>query len=208
MWVQRAAHFNVGMSGLTSVGASISTLGDYFVWTVRLHKHTPIAYRELTSIENGGYGNASGNLEVALRSFAATFDRYPTFQDSQLLDAIAALEALLGTGTELSFRLGFRVAGLIGTTDKERAKLLKQMREFYATRSRVVHGSRLNDRHRQCLQKFEQLQSIVRRLLRLFVSLAAQPGHRYARAFFAEELDATLLDDEQRRELQTALRIN
>src|SRR5262249_38094704 len=148
-----------------------------------------------------------GNLEVALRSFAATFDRYPSFQDPQLLDAITALEALLGTGTELSFRLAFRVAGLLGTNDKERAKLLTVMREFYDTRSRIVHSGRLNEKHRQCLQKLEELRSIVRRLLRSFVSLAAQPAHRYTRAFFVEKLDAALLDDEERKKLQTTLDI-
>jgi hypothetical protein len=208
MWVQRIAHFNFGIGGLSSAGASIPTLGNVFVWTDEVAQAYPIAYEELTKIENGGYGNAPGNLEVALRSFAATFDRYPTFQDSKLLDAITALEALLGTGTELSFRLAFRVAGLLGASDKERARLLKEMREFYDTRSRIVHGGRLNEKNRLCLQKFEELQSIVRRLLRSFVSLAAQPAHRYTRAFFAEDLDATLLDDEERRKLQTALHIN
>jgi hypothetical protein len=208
MWVRRTAHFNVGMGGLDSAGASIPTLGNYFVWTDEVAQGYPITYKELARIENVGYGNAPGNLEVALRSFAATFDRYPTFLDSQLLGAITALEALLGTGTELSFRLAYRVAGLLGTSDKERARLLKAMREFYDTRSRVVHGGRLNEKHRHCLQKFEELQSVVRQLLRSFVSLAAQPTHRYTRAFFAEELDATLLDDEERRKLQTALHIN
>lgn len=207
MWVQRTAHFNVGMGGLSSAGASIPTLGNYFVWTDEVAQAYPIVYGELAKIENSGYENAPGNLEVALRSFSATFDRYPTFLDSQLLDAMTALEALLGTGTELSFRLAFRVAGLLGASDKERARLLKAMREFYDTRSRIVHGGRLNEKHRQCLQRFEELQSIVRRLLRSFVSFAAQPAHRYTRAFFAEELDATLLDDEERRKLQTALDI-
>jgi hypothetical protein len=60
----------------------------------------------------------------------ATYDRWPAGGDSQLLDSITVLEALLGTDTEISFKLSFRVAALLATNDTERGDLLKLIREF------------------------------------------------------------------------------
>jgi len=84
MWAHRAAHFNVGMGGLSAIGASVPTLGNYYVWTDELAPAYTVVYKELMQLEKDGYGKAPGNLEVALRAFMATYDRYPSFLDSQL----------------------------------------------------------------------------------------------------------------------------
>jgi len=113
MWMRRPAHFNMGMGGLSSSGVSIPTMGNDYIWTDDIAQAYPVVYRELAQLEKDGYGKAPGNLEWLCAPSMATYDRYPSLQDSQLLDAITSLEAILGAGSELSFRLAFRVAGLL-----------------------------------------------------------------------------------------------
>jgi hypothetical protein len=72
--------------------------------------------------------------------------------DSQLVDAITSLEALVGISAELRFRIAFRVAGLLAESHAERAALLQSMKDFYDTRSAVVHGGRLNAKQRGHLE--------------------------------------------------------
>jgi hypothetical protein len=114
----------------------------------------------------------------------ATYDRWPSHPESQLLDAITALEAVLGTEAELSFRLAFRVSGLLAATDDERARLLKLIKGFYDTRSRVVHGGALKQKHKQHLGMIDDLRSLVRRLLRSFVAFGASPPNGYCQRLF------------------------
>lgn len=138
----------------------------------------------------------------------ATYDRWPNFPDSQLLDVTTALEALLGTEAEIAFKLAFRIAALLASTDTERAQMLKAMKDFYDTRSKLVHGAALRPKHRQCLQRVDDLRSLARRLLRAFVALAASHPGTYNKAFFNEQLDTTLIDGTEREKLRAALKLN
>jgi hypothetical protein len=205
MWWIRAARFNVGITGLNQSGYSIPTMGSEYIWTENVSRAYSAVYRELVQLEKDGYGRAPGNLEVALGVFSSTYDRWPTRDDSQLLDAITTLEALFGIDVELSFRLAFRVAGLLASGEKERGDLYKLMREFYDTRSRIVHGGSLNSKHRDCLANVEELRSHVRRLLRSFVAFAVNPPDNYSKSFFKERLEIALLDATEREKLRSAL---
>ena len=99
----------------------------------------------------------------------------------------------MGGETEISFKLSFRVASLLAANGRERAALLREVKEFYDTRSRVVHGAQLNEKHKGRLARVDELRSIVRRLLRSFVAFAVAPVDGYGRAFFKERLDTALL---------------
>lgn len=205
MWTVRPARFNVGLGGLTSIGASIPASGSRYSWTKNVEQVFFSIYGALEKLEKDGYGRSPGNLQVALRAFMATYDRWPSFADSQILDAITALEALLGTDTEISFKLSFRVAALLATSDAERATLLKLMKDFYDTRSKVVHGAHLKEKHHRLFQRVDELRSIVRQLLRSFVTFAATPHGPYGKAFWQEQLDVALVDATQREKLRAAL---
>ena len=76
---------------------------------------------------------------------------------------------------------------------------------FYDTRSRLVHGGQLKEKHQLYLTKIEDLRVLVRRLLRSFVTFAATPPETYDRRFFAEQLDPALVDAAEREKLRTAL---
>jgi hypothetical protein len=206
LWPIRAARFNVGLGGLTRSGFSIPAIGgDRYLWTEGIAQTYPVVYSALSQLERNEYRNAPVTLDVALRAFGGTYDRYPLYRDSQLVDAITALEALVGISTELRFRIAFRVAGLLAESHAERVALLQSMKEFYDTRSAVVHGGRLNAKQRGHLEHFEDLRGIVRRLLRSFVVFSVNETHEYSKSFFDEKLDITLADTVEREKLRSAL---
>jgi hypothetical protein len=172
MWVIRSAHFNVGIGGVSRVGASIPTMGAPYRWVATLGAAYSSIYNGLKELDEGGYKASPGNLFVALRAFGGTYDRWRTASDSQLLDCVTAIEALLGAENEISFKLSFRVASLLASTDDERSSLLKLLKDFYDTRSRVIHGAHLRPKHHALLQRIEELRQIVRRLFVAFIHLA------------------------------------
>jgi hypothetical protein len=205
MWVVRAARFNVGLGGLNSVGASIPAFGVSYNWTEKTAETYPSIYRALAKLETDGYEKSPGNLQVALRAFMATYDRWPAFPDTQIIDAVTALEALLGTETEIAFRLSFRVASLLASSHEDRGTLFKLMRDFYDTRSKIVHGASLREKQQRLLHRMDELRSVVRQLIRSFVSFAHAPTEGYDRAFWRDGLDVALLDAAEREKLRAAL---
>ncbi len=204
MWVVRPARFNVGLGGLTSTGAAIPMLGSRYSWTNEVGHVYPSIYDALAKLETDGYHQSPGNLAVALREFAASYDSWPARPDSQLLDCITALEALLGTDTEISFKLSFRVAALLATNNDKRSDLLRLMKKFYETRSKLVHGASLKKKQQDMLQRVDELRSIVRQLLRAFIRLSVTPKIPYNKEFW-DDLDAALVNSTEREKLRTAL---
>jgi hypothetical protein len=144
VFLQRVARFNVGIGGIHSFGRSVDTIGTPYSW----HSSHRLAYGEtytaLARLEKQGYGKAPGNLDLALRAFMSTFDRFPTARDTKLVDAITALEAVLGSETEIAFKLSFRVASLLAATDEQRAALVEDskglLRHKEQNRSRRATG--------------------------------------------------------------------
>lgn len=207
MWLTRAARFNPGIGGLSSTGTSIPMLGSPYDWTDEVQRSYRALYDLLAHLEKEGYGKSPGNLQIALRSFVSSYDRWPAFPDLRLLDLITSLEALLGSETEIAFRLSFRVAALIAPDDQRRGELLKLVKGFYDTRSKIVHGGAIGKKHQDRLQDIETLAEIVRRLLRSFVGFAIAPVSGYERSFWQGELDAALLDAAKREKLREALKL-
>jgi hypothetical protein len=201
----RAAAFNVGLGGLSGVGFTAQTLGTEYRWSESLRTRFESTYAALARLESGGYGKAPGNLDLALRAFMSTYDRWPTAGDSRLLDSVMALEALLGSETEIAFKLAFRVASLLADSDEERARLLRIVKEFYDTRSRIVHGGRLKTKQQEHLLKVDELRDLVRRLLVAFVAFAADDKRVASKGLFHSELDSILVDSRKREELRQLL---
>lgn len=208
VFLQRVARFNVGIGGIQSYGRSIDTLGTPYEWRPKYRLAYTETYSALARLEKGGYGKAPGNLDLALRAFMSTFDRFPTAMDTKLVDAITALEAVLGSESEIAFKLSFRVASLLAATDEQRATLLKTVKGFYDARSRIVHGGRLGKKQSASLAAVDDLRDLVRRLLQSFVLFAADGARHVDKGFFAEELDAALVDTSRRNKLRELLRLS
>lgn len=127
----------------------------------------------LRYLEEHGYGRGPGNLDLALRSFISSYDRFPARRDSQLVDVVTAAEALLGTESEITFRLAFRGAGMLGRTTGERLQVFEDMKDFYDVRSKIVHGATLKGWRPKMLARSDDTREFIRRLLVAFVRLAA-----------------------------------
>jgi hypothetical protein len=161
-------------------------------------------YEQLKMIEGMGE-RAPYNLNLALRSFASSYDRLPAQSDTKLVDLITATESLLGTGVEISFRLSFRIAGILAGSDSERVTIFDEMRDFYSTRNTVVHGGALETRHRAHLENYPALRDYVRRLLVAYMHLATTSGHGYEPKPLRKRLDFILQDTQQRSALRAAM---
>ena len=206
VYFQRVARFNVGIGGVHSNGSTMDTIGSPLAWLPEHQARYSATYSALAHLEKSGYSRAPGNLDLALRAFMSTFDRFPTAPDTKLVDSITALEAVLVDNAELSFKLAFRVASLLAATDNERAALLKQMRGYYDARSKVVHGDHVKAKQLAALQSDDELRDQVRRLLRGMVHFAASPVQGAAAKLFTDgHLDAALVHSEHREQLRRAL---
>jgi hypothetical protein len=149
--------------------------------------------------------SAPVNLDLALQSFSDIYERHSFRADTRLVDAITTVEALLGTEVEITFRLAFRVAAILGSDPDERVTIFEQMKSYYDTRSRVVHGSTLSPKQRRHLQDQQALRDMVRRLLVGFSRLTVSSEHTFDKPFFESNLDISLLDHTRRSELRAAM---
>src|SRR5215207_1129083 len=145
------------------------------------------------------------NLALGLQSFTDMYERPTIRSDTRLIDAITAAEALLGPSSagEITFRLAFRVAALLGKDDDERVAIFEQMKGYYDTRSRVVHGEQLRVPHRQRLENQQPLREWLRRLLAGFLRLTLSSEDSLRQTF--KKLDSALLHSTQRSELRIAM---
>ena len=112
-----------------------------------------------------------------------------------------ALEALAGSGTELRFRLAFRISSLLASNDDERLTVFEGMKRHYDIRSTIVHGGDLRPAERALVDDDSELRDIVRRLVRATVHADLRLTGKY----IDEQLDRALVGTEGRKELRGAL---
>lgn len=210
MWFTRSSRFDVGLgSGRLRGGWAVPNLGR------SQYRLTRAIAREVRSLQPNvrylgehGYERGPGNLDVAVQFFVSSYDRFPARPDSQLVDIITAAEAVLGSGMANTFKLAFRVAGMLGRTDAERVQVFDDMRRFYAIRNSIVHGDRPSEVQGQRLGRVDDARDYVRRLLVAFVRLAASSSPtRYTKQFFKDDLDAELQNEQARRQMLRELGI-
>lgn len=142
---------------------------------------------------------------VALRRFNAVYENDYGQAEDRIVDAMIAFEALLGADQEITYRLSSRVAGLLGWTDDERAELFKEMKLYYETRSKIVHGGILKKKHHAALNNLGPLMSALRHLLLGFVRLATGSSRFHNRKRLGEQLDTVLLHAGDCEELRRAM---
>jgi hypothetical protein len=213
MWYARSERFIHLLRASARSGSQIPVGPgeEEFQLTTQTIRRARLLQPMLKQLDEHGYHGLPAppvNLDLALRSFLATYDRFPSRPDSQLLDVITAAEAVLSTSsTEITFRLAFRIAGLLGWTPQTRAHVFESMKLFYDTRSRIVHGQPLRPKHADMLAQVEEARDYVRRLLCAFVPIAARSAPTYDKKFFDTGLDIVLQDERARRRLIRELKI-
>ena len=98
-------------------------------------------------------GEGDRRTELAIRRTAACFGipagRFGV--EDRLIDAGIALEAMYGPfdSGEITRKISLRAAWLLGESIAEGRAISKEMKSFYATRSKVVHGTVSKDRRKR-----------------------------------------------------------
>ena len=125
-------------------------------------------------------GKGDRSTELAVRRTAASFGiaggRFGV--EDRLIDAGIALEAMYGPfdSREITRKISSRAAWLLGESAVEGRAISKNMKSFYVTRSKVVHGTVSKDRQKRERELADALASgreLARRTL--FRSLARGP---------------------------------
>jgi Apea-like HEPN len=107
-------------------------------------------------------GEGRSVTELSLRTFSSAFTR-PQWADS-VVDLAVVLEALFAGDAreEITYRVSFRAALLIGRGLEESTRVLRAVRAFYALRSGVVHAGTDLDR-------------VIRRVWREWTAMTSPP---------------------------------
>lgn len=138
---------------------------------------SPLSDEHLTTLREtlpaylDGSHNVQG-LDVAMRRYRDSRERYRPGDPEQLLDLTIALEALLLTGgerSELTYRLGIRAARLLGTSTESRWGIFDVLRDLYAARSKLAHGSTLDNMKPTEAQKVRIALELAPAVLRLTI---------------------------------------
>jgi hypothetical protein len=145
------------------------------------------------------------NVETAVRRFESVFERELWFTSDQVLDAMTAVEALVGDREETTHKVVTRVAYLLGNTDDEVVDLYSKMKEWYRLRSLIAHGGEITSRFYDSLRDPSPLVQIARQLIRGFVQLTASAAdYKTSSEFrkFKDDIDATLIHGGNRAKLR------
>lgn len=205
LFFTRPASFNVGIGGLQSSGISIGGFGRPYSLTPDLIPSIRRWYGEISLLDEKGKVEIR-NLALALRSFSSMYDRHFHRADDRVIDAITALEALWKLDAELAFRLSFHTGALLGATDDECVSVYETVAQYYKLRSKIVHGSPLNETQGKLVFENEPLCDVVRRTLRAFVHLANHPGE-WTLSRLDDEADVALLHRGRRQALRAAMNL-
>ncbi len=114
----------------------------------------------------------------------------------------------MGSDIEIAFRLSFRVAAILGASDSERALIFKDVKGFYDTRSKVVHGGYLGSKaserrkHEDRMKDYARLRDYVRQLMLGFMNLALKSNHEFNSEYFRSQIDADMQDKRRLRLLR------
>lgn len=203
MFLNRPMAFNVGVGGRQSAGWTIwrpgtpYTLTDAQLPAIRTQVDTLVSVEDQLQI-------GARQIGLALRSFSSIYDRLIYQAEDCVIDAITALEALWKLESELSFRLAFRTASLLGDTEDTRGEIFQTLRTYYRVRSKIVHGSNLSAKEGELVSNYDPLLEIVRRALRAFIHLLANPAEWTVKRI-SNDPDPILLHAERRQALQRAM---
>jgi hypothetical protein len=204
LFAERAARF-VRIGGLTTHGGGpVSTaFGTAYNFAASEAPEVRHLLDQLQNLEKNA--SVPGNVALALRRFSAIYGRGTGQREDRILDAITALEALLGSEDELTFKLSYRVASILAADDDERVELFASLKGFYRTRSRIVHGLVLRAKDLELVQDDTPLRDVARRLLRGGLNLVDEDDFLLVPKYVNEELDKVLLHEGKRQKLREAM---
>jgi hypothetical protein len=150
---------------------------------------------------------------ASLLEFAAGTNKFPeidlaihryckeTAHYGDVIDLMISLESLLVPETEgIAFKLGQRVANLLGKDATSRKEVFKKIQQFYGLRSKTVHGAiKLKPKEAAAEQQLDELREITRKVILSVIPIAAEHGMGTDLSVLLNDM---CLDDDLRRTMQ------
>jgi hypothetical protein len=140
-----------------------------------------VAFRQATDVPS--------NVRLAVRRFESVYTRGIKQREDRIIDELIALEALAGSGTELRFRLAFRISSTLASDDDERLAVFETMKRYYDVRSKIVHGSDLRPAERALVDDESDLRALLRRVIRAVIFATVHSDLRLSASYIDEQLD-------------------
>ena len=165
---------------------SISSQSDRFSY-VPIGDFGSVLGKEIEKLDDKHYNQPSGRRYF--RAFQVFCDSCHLRQPHGYVALATCLEALLSVGSsEVMFQLTSRIAWLLARDDAaKRVELMKEVKDLYDLRSRIVHGGRY--KVDELLDKDKRLRAITRRVLvavlsnddlfKVFFSSATEESDKY-----------------------------
>lgn len=204
IFTDRAAKFDLTGRGLSrSNGMPGDLWGRKYQLVAKDAAGVRAIYDDIVAFRRAA--DVPSNVRLAVRQFESVYSRGIRQRDDRIVDQLIALEALAGSGTELRFRLAFRVSSLLASDDDERLALFEAMKRYYDVRSKIVHGSDLRAAERALVEDDGELRALVRRLIRAVIAATVHSELRLTGRYIDEQLDRVLLDTTMRQGLRRAL---
>jgi Apea-like HEPN len=164
IFTDRAANFDLSGGGLQRSNAMPGDMwGPEYQLTARDAAGVRAIYDDVVAFRHAP--DVPNNVRLAIRRFESVYRRGLGQREDRIVDQLIALEALAGSGTELRFRLAFRISSLLASNDDERLELFEAVKSYYDLRSKIVHGSSLRAAERALVDDDAELRDIVRRVV-------------------------------------------
>ncbi|MDO8635819.1 MAG: HEPN domain-containing protein, partial [Dehalococcoidia bacterium] len=109
-------------------------------------------------------------LYIAINRFSSSYDKR-TLAD-KLVDLMIAMEALLGSQTEITYKIALRFAYLLYPPSEDRKDAFRRIKKVYSERSKLVHGDRLEPKYTET--QVDNFEDEVRRLIIKVLELNSQ----------------------------------
>lgn len=197
IFVYEEGQFKFGSGGVTRIGIFQAYGG---LEELDFDRTGLDGYRELNSLLLKYYKQSDfKNIEVALRSYQSSCDRFYWNRQDGLLDSVRTLDALLSVRQEWRFRTAYRAAGILGEDPDDRIYLQKLIYDFLGTRNNIIHGNDLDAKDNENIVDEKALRNISRRLLAFFLNLSAANQDKKS---FYEQLDNVLIHEGNRKAMR------
>jgi hypothetical protein len=206
IYYERYSQFSVGMGGILSSWNMPNYIGNTYILDNERIERTREVYKNIIQLKENN-DKYSRNILFAINSFTSLYSRNVSQIQDQVLDCITTLEALWKPTSELSFKIAFRTASLLSTSDDEKIKLYNELSDYYDLRSKIVHGSEIKSKLSSKLMNIEELKNISRKTLIAFINLSLNQNDDFNMKTIYDNIDERLMHNRLKDELQKRMKI-
>ncbi len=109
-------------------------------------------------------------LDVAINRFSSSYNKRALAD--RLINLMIAMEALLGSHTEVTYKISLRFACMLYPPGEAREKVFIAVKKVYDERSNIIHGEKLDTKFSE--EEVHNFEEHVRKLIVKFLELCKQ----------------------------------